>query len=167
MPSTPRLRLALVALAAIALGERSAVAEIGSERRPKSFFTPGPSIDFGLDGSLRFGGEVAVAQYSGSWGLGAAAGFVSSRLYLEAQTGLVLGGRPNNFLVGLNPGFVIDVSADVPRYGGQLTLWASYARDTSRLWASPIVPFVRMQAVVGMGLVLTGGLMLKLPIPVT
>ena len=161
------MRLALLALIAIPLTGRLAVAEVGSERRPKSFFTPGPSIDFGLDGSLRFGGELAVAQYTGSWGMGAAFGFVSSRLYLEAQTALVLGGPSNNFLVGLNPGLVIDVSADVPRYGGQLALWGSYARNTGRLWASPIVPFVRMQAVAGMGLVLTGGLMLKLPILVS
>jgi hypothetical protein len=161
------LRLALVVLAVIVPTERLALADIGSERRPKSVFTPGPSIDFGWDGSIRFGGEVALAQYSATWGVGGAFGFVSSRLYLEAQTALVLGGRPNNLLVGLNPGLVIDVSADVPRYGGQLTLWASYARDAARLWALPIVPFARMQAVAGMGLVVTGGLMLKLPILVS
>jgi hypothetical protein len=33
-------------------------------------------ITNGLHGSLRFGGEVAVAQYSGRWGLGAVVGSV-------------------------------------------------------------------------------------------
>ena len=50
-----------------------------------SFITPGPSSELGWGGSLRFGGEVALAPYSGSWAFGAAVGFVPGRCYLEAQ----------------------------------------------------------------------------------
>jgi hypothetical protein len=120
-----------------------------------------------LDGSLRFGGEVAAAQYVGGWGLGAAAGFVPGRLYLEVQPALVLGNRPRHHVVGLNPGFVVDVTGDIPRYGGQATLWANYANQGARWWALPLFPFVRAQAVLGMGFAVSGGLMLKLPIPVS
>jgi len=120
----------------------------------------------GLDGSLRFGGEVALSQYAGGWSAGATFGFVSGRIYGEAQPALVLGDR-HNLLVGLNPGFVIDVTSSSPRYGGQATLWANYANHGTRLWALPLFPFVRVQAVLGMGVVFTGGIMLKLPVPVS
>jgi hypothetical protein len=55
----------------------------------------------------------------------------------------------------------------VPRYGGQATLWGNYAHAGARPWAFPLFPFLRAQAVVGMGFVFTGGLMLKLPLPVS
>jgi hypothetical protein len=161
--------ITLVALAAVvlALPSKQVRADVGSTERPISLITPGPSFEMGLDGSLRFGGEVAVAQYSGSWALGAAVGFVPGRLYLEAQPALVLGGHQHDLVVGLNPGLVIDVTASVPRYGGQATLWANYVHAGPRVWALPVLPFVRVQAVMGMGLVFTGGLMLKLPVPVS
>jgi len=158
---------ALTTLGVLALADLPARAEVGSTRRPMSFITPGPSFELGLDGSMRFGGEVALAQYSGSWALGAAVGFVPGRLYFEAQPAVVLGGRIHSVALGLNPGLVIDVTGDVPRYGGQATLWANYVHGGARLWASPLLPFVRVQAVMGMGLVFTGGLMLKLPVPVS
>ncbi len=158
---------ALATLAIVALADLPVAAEVGSTRRPVSLFTPGPSLELGLGGSLRFGGEVALAQYSGRWGLGAAVGFVPGRLYLEAQPAVVLGDHLHNLLLGLDPGFVIDVTADAPRYGGQVTLWANYVQGGARLWASPLLPFARVQAVMGMGLVITGGLMLKLPLPVS
>jgi hypothetical protein len=120
----------------------------------------------GLDGSLRFGGEIALAQYSGSWALGGTLGFVSGRLYLEAQPALVLGER-RNLVLGLNPGVVIDVTGELPRYGGQATVWANYVQAGASRWASPLFPFVRVQAVIGMGAVFTGGLMLKLPVPMS
>ena len=163
------MRAALVAMAVFvqALAGGPARAEVGSARRPMSFITPGPSFELGFDGSMRFGGEVAVAQYSGSWAFGAAAGFVPGRLYLEAQPAVVLNGHPHNLVLGLNPGFVIDVTGDVPRYGGQATLWANYIHGGARLWASPLFPFLRVQAVMGMGLVFTGGVMLKLPVPIS
>ncbi len=157
----------LAALAAFTLVGLPAQAEVGSPRRPVGFITPGPSFELGLDGSMRFGGEVAMAQYSGTWGLGAAAGFVPGRLYFEAQPAVVLGGSVHNVLLGLDPGFVIDVTGDVPRYGGQATLWANYVHGGTHLWASPLFPFARVQAVMGMGLVFTGGIMLKLPVPVS
>lgn len=141
-------------------------AEVGSARRPLSFITPGPSLEMGLDGSLRFGGEVALTQYAASWAGGAAFGFVSGRLYVEAQPALVLGNR-HNLLVGLNPGLAIDVTSTSPRYGGQATLWTNYAHAGGRLWALPIFPFVRVQAVLGMGLAFTGGIMLKVPVPIS
>ena len=158
---------ALAALASVVLAGRPARADVGSTRRPLSFVTPGPSFELGLDGSMRFGGELAVAEYSGRWALGAAAGFVPGRIYFEAQPAVVLGGHLHNVVLGLNPGFVIDVTAHAPRYGGQATLWANYAHGSAHLWASPILPFVRVQAVMGMGLVFTGGLMLKLPLPIS
>ena len=161
------MRVGLLALAFVALAGRPALADVGSARRPLSFITPGPSIELGLDGALRFGGEVALAQYSGSWGLGGAVGFVGGRLYFEAQPAAVLGKRPQSLVVGLDPGFVIDVTGETPHYGGQLTVWANYVHVGARLLASPIFPFVRAQAVLGMGLVFTGGLMLKLPVPVS
>ena len=161
------MRTGLAALAAFALAGRPAVADVGSAERPLGFITPGPSFEMGLDGSMRFGCEVALSQYSGGWAMGLAAGYVPGRLYLEAQPALVLGDRPHNLVLGLNPGFVIDVTAEVPRYGGQATLWANYIHQGGRLWASPLFPFVRVQAVAGMGLIFTGGIMLKLPIPVS
>lgn len=142
-------------------------ADVGSTRRPMSFITPGPSLEMGLDGSLRFGGELAMAQYSGDWALGAAAGFVSGRIYFEAQPAVVLGKHEHNLVLGLNPGFVIDVTGEVPRYGGQATLWANYVHAGTRPWALPLFPFVRVQAVLGMGLIFTGGVMLKLPVPIS
>lgn len=158
---------ALAVLAVVALVGLPVHADVGSTRRHVSLITPGPSFEVGFDGSLRFGGEVALARYSGSWALGAALGFVPGRLYLEAQPAVVLGDRPHNLVLGLNPGFVIDVTSDVPRYGGQATLWANYAHAGTRLWASPLFPFMRVQVVVGMGFVFTGGLMLKVPLPVS
>jgi hypothetical protein len=92
----------------------------------------------GFDGSLRFGGEVAMAQYSGRWALRAAVGFVPGRLYFEAQPALVLGDHQHNLVLGLNPGFVIDVTANVPRYGGQATLWANYVHVGARLATAPL-----------------------------
>jgi hypothetical protein len=160
-------RTGLAALAALVLVAPPTAADVGSGVRPLGFITPGPTFEMGFDGSMRFGGEVALAQYSGGWGLGAAVGYVPGRLYLEAQSVLVLGDRLNNLVVGLNPGFVIDVTADVPRYGGQATLWVNYIHQGARLWASPLFPFMRVQAVMGMGLVFTGGIMLKLPVPVS
>ena len=157
--------LATVAVCAQALSSLPARAEVGSTRRPVSLFTPGPSFELGFDGSLRFGGEVAMAQYSGRWAFGAAVGFVPGRLYFEAQPALVLGERAHNLVLGLNPGFVIDVTSNAPRYGGQATLWANYVHVGDRPWASPLLPFMRVQAVMGMGLVFTGGIMVKLPVP--
>jgi hypothetical protein len=158
-------RLAVMAITAVlALPAR---AELGSARRPVSVLTPGPSFEIGIDGSLRFGGEIAAMQYVGAWGLGAAVGFVPGRIYLEAQPAWVLGGRKHNIVMGGNPAFVIDVTGETPRYGFQATLWANYVRAGARPWASPVLPFVRVQAVVGMGFVFTGGLMLKLPIRVS
>ena len=154
-------------LAIVALAGQPARADVGSSRRPASFITPGPSFEMGLDGSMRFGGEVALAQYSGNWALGAAVGFVPGRFYLEAQPAVVLGDRVHNLVLGLDPGFVIDVTGEVPRYGGQATLWANYAHGGAHSWVWPLLPFVRAQAVMGMGLVLTGGLMLKLPVPIS
>jgi len=152
---------------ALTLVAGPAAAEVGSARRPASFLTPGPSLELGLDGSLRFGGEVALAQYSGGWGLGAAAGFAGGRLYLDLQPAVVLGGRRHAAVVGFEPGLVVDVTGSSPRYGGQLTLWGNYVHQGARLLASPIFPFVRAQAVLGMGVVFTGGLMLKLAVPVS
>lgn len=164
----PALRLIFALLAVLALMERAATAEVGSERRPKSFITVGPSCELGLlDLSPRFGGELALAQYAGTWGFGSAFGFSSGRLYLEAQPAVVLGRRPHSVVLGFNPGFVVDVTADAPRYGGQLTIWANYAHEGERLRASPLFPFVRAQVVAGAGLVFTGGVMLKLALPVT
>ena len=142
-------------------------AEVGSARRPLSFITPGPSFEMGLDGSMRFGGELALAQYAGAWGLGAAVGFVPGRLYFEAQPVWVIGGGASSVALGLNPGFVIDVTGTVPRYGGQATLWSNFVRTGPRRWASPLIPFVRAQAVAGMGFTFTGGIMLKLPVPIS
>ena len=116
---------------------------------------------------MRFGGELALAQYSGRFSFGAAAGFVSGRIYLEAQPAWVLGGQTHNVVLGLNPGFVIDVTRNVPCYGGQLTLWGNYARGGARPWALPLFPFVRVQAVAWLGFTVTGGLMLKLPLPIS
>jgi hypothetical protein len=161
------LYASLAVMAVGVLSSPPARAEVGSARRPVSLVTPGPSFEVGIDGSLRFAGEVAAVQYLGTWGLGAAVGFVPGRLYLELQPAWVLGGRRHNVVIGGNPGFVIDVTGETPRYGFQATLWANYARAGARPWASPLLPFARVQAVVGMGLVLTGGLMLKLPIPVS
>lgn len=141
-------------------------ADIATAERPSSYLTPGPSLEMGLDGSLRFGGEVALSQYAGGWSTGAAFGFVSGRIYGEAQPALVLGDR-HNLVLGLNPGFVIDVTAASPRYGGQATFWANYANRGAKLWALPLFPFVRVQAVLGMGVVFTGGIMLKIPVPVS
>jgi hypothetical protein len=160
-------RTGLAALAAFVLAARPAAANVGSAERPLGFISPGPTFEMGLDGSIRFGGEVALVQYSGGWALGAAMGYVPGRLYLEAQPALVLGDHAHNLVLGLNPGFVIDVTADVPRYGGQATLWVNYIHQGARLWASPLFPFMRVQAVMGMGLVFTGGIMLKLPVPVS
>jgi len=153
--------------ALLVLAGLPAAAEVGSAGRPVGFITPGPSCELGLAGSLRFGGEVALAQYSGGWGFGVAVGFVPGRLYLEAQPTLVLGEHRHNLMLGLNPGFVIDVTGDVPRYGGQATLWANYVHSGARLWALPLFPFARVQVVTGMGLVFTGGIILKLPVPVS
>jgi hypothetical protein len=114
-------RLALLIGLASALLSRPARAEVGSTWRPVGFITPGPSFEMGLDGSMRFGGDVALAQYSGTWGLGAALGFVPGRLYGEAQPAWVLGQQANSLVLGLNPGFVIDVTGTAPRYGGQAT----------------------------------------------
>ena len=154
-------------IAMLALASTPAYAEIGSERRPVSLFTPGATFEVGIDRSLRWGGEVAAAQYSGRWGFGAAVGFVPGRIYLEAQPALVLGDRPHHVVLGLNPGFVIDVAGQEPRYGGQATLWANYASASTRPWALPLFPFLRVQAVVGVGFTATAGVMLKLPIPVS
>jgi len=164
--SRPFCFTVLAVLASIAFASAPARAEVASSRRPVSFITPGPSLEMGLDGSLRFGGEVALSQYGGPWAFGAAFGFVSGRLYAEAQPALVLGER-HHMVLGFNPGVVIDVTASSPRYGGQATLWGNYAHGGSRLWALPVFPFVRVQAVLGMGVNFTGGIMLKLPVPVS
>jgi hypothetical protein len=166
---TPSLGAAGAAVAALAVAILVAGpvrAEVGTTSRPVSLLTAGPSFEMGLGGSLRFGGEVALAQYSGSWAFGAAMGFVSGRLYLEAQPALVLGDR-QNLVLGLNPGVVIDVTGSLPRYGGQATLWTNYVHTGARRCASPLFPFVRVQVVMGMGVVVTGGLMLKLPLPIS
>jgi hypothetical protein len=163
---SPRVAGLVAGLALVALASTSARAEVASARRPLSLITPGPTCEMGLDGSLRFGGEVALSQYSGASAFGAAFGFVSGRLYAEAQPAIVLGEK-NHLVLGLDPGVVIDVTSSSPRYGGQATLWANFARGGPRPWASPIFPVVRVQVVMGMGVVFTGGIMLKLPIPVS
>jgi hypothetical protein len=158
-----------VALALFALAAEPVRAEVGSMRRPLALLTPGASLEMGLDGSLRFGGEVALAQYMGGWGFGVAVGFVPGRFYAELQPAAVLGSEPHNLVLGVNPGFVVDLTGDVARYGGQLTLWANYAHAEGRArpWALPLIPFLRAQAVVGVGFTFTGGLMLKLPVPIS
>jgi len=158
---------ALLAGLVSALAPLPVRAEVGSARRPLSFITPGPSFEMNLGGSMRFGAEVAVAQYSGAWGMGVAVGFVPGRLYLEAQPVWVIGDRASSLALGLNPGFVIDVTGTAPRYGGQATLWVNYVHTGVARWASPLIPFVRAQGVVGMGFAFTGGVMLKLPIPIS
>ena len=165
----PYLQAASVALALLALAAGPALAEVGSTRRPVALLTPGPSLEMSLDGSLRFGGEVALAQYMGGWGFGAAVGLVPGRFYVELQPAVVLGSEPHNLVLGLNPGFVVDVTGAVAHYGGQLTLWANYvhAEGRARPWALPLFPFFRAQAIAGIGFTFTGGLMLKLPLPVS
>jgi hypothetical protein len=165
-PSARAAWSARAAFAIVGLVAWPALAEVGSAARPINFLTPGPSFEMGLDGSMRFGGELALAQYSGGWAAGAALGFVSNRLYIEAQPALALGTR-HSVVVGLNPGVVIDVTGNLPHYGGQATVWSNYVHAGDRRWASPVFPFVRVQAVLGMGLVFTGGLMLKLPLPIS
>jgi len=165
--STLGVFLRVSAVIALATGVSSpANAELGSERHPVSFITPGSTLEMGLDGSLRFGGEVALTQYTGSWAGGAAFGFVSGRLYIEAQPAIVFGDH-DHLVLGFNPGLAIDVTSTSPRYGGQVTLWASYVHDGFRRWAFPIVPFVRAQALPGVGFCFTGGIMLKVPVPVS
>ena len=164
--SRSTLSSVLATLALAAAISTPAHAEVATARRPASFITPGPSLEMGLDGSLRFGGEVALSQYAGTWAAGAAFGFVPGRLYAEIQPALVLGGQ-HNLVLGLNPGFVVDVTASSPRYGGQATLWGNYVHGATRLWALPVFPFVRVQVVQGMGALFTGGIMLKLPVPVS
>jgi hypothetical protein len=161
--------LSLVALVLFVLTAGAVWADVGSTRRPLALLTPGPSFEIGLDGSLRFGGEVALAQYMGGWGFGAAVGFVPGRFYVELQPAAVLGSQPHNIILGANPGFVVDLTGDIARYGGQLTLWANYAHTEGRdrPWALPLFPFLRAQAVAGVGFTFTGGLMLKLPVPVS
>lgn len=158
-----------MALVLFALAAGTAWADVGTARRPLAYLTPGPSFEIGLDGSLRFGGEVALAQYMGGWGFGAAVGFVPGRFYVELQPAAILGSEPHNLVLGADPGFVVDLTGDVARYGGQLTLWANYAHAESRarLWALPVFPFLRAQAIAGIGFTFTGGLMLKLPLPVS
>ena len=158
---------ALVLSVAFALRAPSAYAEVGRAHRPISFITLGPSCAMGLDGALRFGGEVALAQYAGGWGLGGVVGFVPGRIYFEVQPAMIFGERLHNIVLGLNPGFVIDVTSTTPRYGGQATLWGNYVHSGARSWASPLVPFVRVEAVMAAGMVFTGGLMLKIPIPIS
>lgn len=160
-------RLGFMFGVALVLWAGRATAEVGSARRPASFLTAGPSLELGLDGGLRFGGEVALAQYSGGFGLGAAAGFAAGRLYLDLQPAVALGGPRHGAVLGFEPGFVVDVTGAAPRYGGQLTLWGNYVHHGKRLWASPIFPFVRAQAVLGMGVTFSGGLMLKVALPVS
>jgi len=164
-------------MALVGLWDLPARADVGSERRPKSLLAIGPSFELDTHAAMRFGGEITLAQYSGRSGFGVAAGFVQGRIYLELQPVWLLGGhtqptrgqpQPSNHLVlGVNPGAVVDVTRNVPCYGGQLTLWGTYARGGARPWAFPLVPFFRMQAVAYLGFVFTGGVMLKLPIPVT
>jgi len=119
-----------------------------------------------LDGALRVGGELSLTEYWGSGGAGAAFGYSAQRFYFEAQPVLAWNHRKHTVLIGLNPGFVIDVAASSPRYGGQLTLWANYAHASSwnDLWAFPLAPFARVQFVPGAPLGLVGGVMLKLPL---
>ncbi|MCG5053660.1 MAG: hypothetical protein KA712_11920 [Myxococcales bacterium] len=143
-------------------------ADVGSERRPVAVYTPGPTLELGLDGAWRFGAEVALAQYVGGWGYGAAFGAsTNGRMYGELQPALVLGGKTHNLVLGLNPGLVIDVNGQEPRYGAQGTFWLNYALARRRKLplGSPLVPFVRAQAVSGAGFTVTFGIALKLPIP--
>ena len=146
---------------------RVAVADVASARRPLALFTPGPLVAYGLNGKWHVGGELALGQYVGGYGYGVAfGGTTSGRIYAELQPALVLGDR-HNLVVGLNPGVVVDVTADKPRWGGQATLWFNYAhaRRHRVTLASPIVPFARVQAVGGAGLDVTFGVTLKLPLP--
>jgi hypothetical protein len=143
-------------------------AQVASERKPKGLIAFGPSLEIGIGGDLRFGGDVTLAQYSGDSAFGVAAGFVGKRIYLELQPTMVLGGPKHNLVLGFNPGFVVDISQRInPLYGGQATVWADYARGGAKPWAFPLFPFIRVQGVVALGFTLTAGVMLKLPIPVT
>jgi hypothetical protein len=176
-PCGRAFRAAVAALVLVAIGNLPAQADVGSDRRPKSLIAIGPSFELDTDASMRFGGEVTLTQYSGRSGFGIAAGFVPGRIYLELQPVWVLGGQPqrargqpqpsNHFVLGLNPGAVVDVTKNLPCYGGQVTLWGTYARGGPSPWAFPLFPFVRVQAVAWLGFVVTGGVMLKLPIPIS
>lgn len=167
-PARPRLLTAAAAVGSCLIAMPSVGrADVASARRPVAIFTPGPTLEYGLDGTWRFGGELTLSQYVGSYGYGGAfGGTTSGRLYGEAQAALILGNK-HNLVVGLNPGFVVDVTADKPRWGGQATLWLNYAMTRRRTWplASPIVPFARAQLVDTHGLTVTFGITLKLPIP--
>jgi hypothetical protein len=143
-----------------------AFADVGSERRPVAIYSLGPTVEWGLDGAWRFGADVSLSQYVGKWGYGGAFGATTEkRMYGELQGAWVLGGQ-HNLVVGLNPGFVIDVTQVTPRYGAQGTVWLNYALSRHRKdsMASPVVPFARVQEIPSMGFSVTFGITLKLPL---
>lgn len=164
-----KFRVAAAALCVVWMYVRAAPAsaEVASARRPLALFTPGPTVEYGLDGRWRFGGELTLAQYVGRYGYGASfGGITSGRIYLDAQPALVFG-KQHNLVLGLNPGLVVDVTDRKPRWGGQATFWFNYVypRRYRNPLASPIVPFVRAQAVDTFGFTFTFGLMVKFPLP--
>jgi hypothetical protein len=63
-PCGRAFRAALAALVLVASGDLPAQADVGSARRPKSLIAIGPSFELDTDASMRFGGEVTLAQYS-------------------------------------------------------------------------------------------------------
>jgi hypothetical protein len=143
-----------------------AQADVGSERRPVAFYSLGPTVEWGLDGAWRFGADVSLSQYVGKFGYGGAFGATTEkRMYGELQGAWVLGGQ-HNLVLGLNPGFVIDVTQVTPRYGAQGTVWLNYALSRHRKdsLASPVVPFARVQEIPSMGFSVTFGITLKLPL---
>jgi len=159
--------LALVFLMSVHLfAPTTARADVGSERRPVAFYSLGPTVEWGIDGAWRFGADVSLSQYVGSWGYGAAFGATTEkRMYGELQGAWVLGGE-RNLVLGFNPGFVIDVTQITPRYGAQGTFWFNYALSRRRKdpLASPLVPFARVQEIPSMGFSVTFGITLKLPL---
>lgn len=141
-------------------------ADVGSARRPVALYAVGPTVEMGLDLSLRFGGELSLSQYVGSFGYGAAFGAnTAGRMFAELQGAWVLG-TEHNLVLGLNPGLVIDVNQETPRYGAQGTFWFNYARSRRRQdpLASPLIPFVRVQEIPSLGFTFTFGVTLKLPL---
>jgi hypothetical protein len=130
--------------------------------------SPGALLGTRSGGAFDASGELSVIAVKGRFSLGAVLGSAIHTHSFELQPATWIGGDVNGVILGLNPGVVLDRTADPAHVGFQTTLWAWPWIGCGHACVLPIpIPFLRLRSFAGGMNVWIAGLALKLPWPIS
>jgi hypothetical protein len=130
--------------------------------------SPGALLGLRSGRAFDAAGELSLIASKGRFSIGAVFGSAIHTHSFELQPTASIGGDVHGVILGLNPGVVLDRTADSPRIGFQATLWAWPWIGCGHACVLPIpIPFVRLRSFAGGENVWIAGLALKIPWPIS